>query len=81
MKRPSIAPARNGHHLRDGGVAEDHAADVLPQASRRVHQLGSECDEVAPARGLHAVTEGGQAEHLAAEVGGVQGVHLPREEF
>ena len=53
---------------------------MLAQASRGVHQLGGELDEVAPARGLHPVAEGGQAEHLVAEVGAVLGVELLREQ-
>ena len=73
-------PGADGDHLRDGRVAEDHAADVLAQASGRVHQLGGKLDEVTPARGLHAVAEGGQAEHLVAEVGCILGVELLREQ-
>ena len=53
---------------------------MLPQASRSVHQLGSEFHEVPPTRGLHPISEGGQAEHLVAEVGAVQRVQLPREQ-
>ena len=76
-----MAPAADGDHAGDGGVAEDHAAHVLAQAPGRVHELGGQLDEVAPAPGLHPVPEGGELQHLGPEVGGVVGVDLPGEEL
>ena len=54
---------------------------MLAQAPGRVHELGSQLDQVAPARGVHPVPEGGEIQHLAPEVGGVVGVELPGEEL
>ena len=62
------------------GVAENHAADVLAEASGGVHELRREVDEVAPAGGVDAVAEGGQLQHLGAEVLGVLGVELLRQQ-
>ena len=66
-----------GHHLRYGGVAEDHAPHVLAQAPGGVHKLGGQGQEITPAGGLHLLPEGGELQHLTLQVLGVVGVKLP----
>ena len=69
-------PSAHRRHRGDGRVAEDHAADVLPEAARGVHELWPQRQQVTPARRVHALAIGGQRQHLAPQVDGVVGAEL-----
>ena len=49
---------------------------MLPEAAGRVHELGSQGQQVAPAGGVHPVAEGGKLPHLELQRGGIVGVQL-----